>query len=453
MNLAGLDFDKIPPFSVPVRFFFAATWFAFVSAFIIVMAGDTLWLSRWHPATLALTHAVVIGVISMIMCGAILQLLPVLAGKSLPHVQLVAMLTLFGLGLGTLFLVGAFWFSAPPLFKSALVLLSGVFVSFFCALLWVIKQRSKNSFSVNTLRLGFVAILIVVVIAGLMLADYLFGSQFNVTKQLTDNHASWGLIGWVSLVIMGVSFQVLPMFHVAPAFPVWSTKYLPATLFSLLIFNLALSFMMQAFLMPPAVVDGIGQNLFLIQNICTALLKLCLAVYALIALKSLYQRKRKISDTSVTCWQIALSSLLVCSLFSLLPAHETLLAELGWSPLSLAALFIYGWVISVIMAMIIKIVPFLAYLHLQRQCGYHLQAFALLPNVHQLLSKKRMQYLLYCHAASLLSLILTLIQPSFYLLLATMLIVQFGYLFILLFQVSQRYHKLTEEINILIHTN
>ncbi len=159
------------------------------------------------------------------------------------------------------------------------------------------------------------------------------------------------------------------------------------------------------------------------------------------------------SDTSVTCWQIALSSLLVCSLFSLLPAHETLLATFGWSPLSLVALFIYGWVISVIMAMIIKIVPFLAYLHLQRQCGYHLQAFALLPNVHQLLSKKRMQYLLYCHAASLISLILTLIQPSFYLLLATMLIVQFGYLFILLFHVSQRYHKLTAEIDILIRTN
>ncbi|MFT5881139.1 MAG: hypothetical protein ACI86X_002278 [Moritella sp.] len=449
MNLAGLDFDKIPPFSVPIRFFFVATLFAFVSAFIIMMAGESLWLSRWHPATLALTHAIVIGVISMIMCGAILQLLPVLAGKSLPYVQAVSMLTLSGLGLGTLLLVSAFWFSYPPLFQSALLLLTGVFVSFFCALLWVIKQRSKNSFSVNTLRLGFAAILIVVVIAGLMLADYLFGSQFNVTKQLTDNHASWGLVGWVSLVIMGVSFQVLPMFHVAPAFPVWSTKYLPAVLFSVLIFNLTLSLVMSLFITSGVLTDGIGQNLFLIQNICTALLKLCLSVYALIALNSLRQRKRKISDTSVTCWKIALSSLLICSLFSLLPAHEILLDKLGWSPLSLAAVFIYGWVISVIMAMIIKIVPFLAYLHLQRQCGYNLQAFALLPNVHQLLSKKQMQYLLYCHTVSLISLILTLIQPSLHLLLATMLMVQFGYLFFLLRHVSKRYHKITVEINTL----
>ncbi|MFT5676891.1 MAG: putative membrane protein, partial [Paraglaciecola sp.] len=153
MNLAGLDFDKIPPFSVPMRFFLVATLFAFVSAFIIVMAGESLWLSRWHPATLALTHAIVIGVISMIMCGAILQLLPVLAGKSLPYVQPVSILTLSGLGLGSLLLVSAFWFSSAPMFKLALILLSCVFFSFFCALLWVIKQRSKNSFSVNTLRL------------------------------------------------------------------------------------------------------------------------------------------------------------------------------------------------------------------------------------------------------------------------------------------------------------
>lgn len=78
MNLAGLDFDNIPPFSVPMRFFFVAPVFAFISALIIAVAGESMWLTRWHPATLAVTHAIVLGVISMIMCGSILQLLPAL---------------------------------------------------------------------------------------------------------------------------------------------------------------------------------------------------------------------------------------------------------------------------------------------------------------------------------------------------------------------------------------
>ncbi|WP_293136096.1 hypothetical protein [Moritella sp.] len=108
MNLAGLDFDNIPAFSVPMRFFLAAPVFAFISALIIAFAGESLWLTRWHPATLALTHAMVLGIISMIMCGAILQLLPVLAGKSLPHVKLISTLTLVTMSLGTLSLITAF---------------------------------------------------------------------------------------------------------------------------------------------------------------------------------------------------------------------------------------------------------------------------------------------------------------------------------------------------------
>jgi len=454
MNLVGLDFDKIPEFSVPMRFFFVAPLFAIISALIIGFAGESMWFTRWHPATLAVTHAIVLGVISMIMCGAILQLLPVLAGKSLPKVKLISVFTLVMMSVGTISLIIAFLASVFGFNNSLFFALAGVLFTlglggFICGILWLIRQRSQVRFSINTIRLGCIAMLIVGVIASLLLADYLFDSQFNMAKQLTDNHASWGLIGWISLVIIGVSFQVLPMFHVAPAFPLWCTRYLPGFMFIVLLFYTLLTLGMTQ-------LDLVNVAMWhLTQAICIGLLKLVLMVYAVTAINCLSRRKRKISDISVTCWLIALSCLLLCCsisfimslMMNFIPGTEDFLLRLGWSPLTLASVFIYGWILSVIMAMIIKIVPFLAYLHLQRQCGFHMQAFALLPNMHELLSKSRMQYLLYSHVFSLITLLATLYNPVYYWLLSLAIIGQFGYLFLLMANVSYRYHGIAKAID------
>jgi len=459
MNLAGLDFERIPKFSIPMRFFFAAPLFAFISALIIAFAGESMWLTRWHPATLTVTHAIVIGIISMIMCGAILQLLPVLAGKSLPQVSLISTLTLVSISMGTLSLMTAFLASMFGLNSDLFFSLAGGaftlgFGGFIGTILWLIRQRNNVSVSINAMRLGFIAVLIVGIIASLLLADYLFVGQFNITKKLTDSHASWGLIGWVSLVIIGVSFQVLPMFHVAPAFPVWCTRYLPVFLFSVLLLHTLLTFVITQLTLTNTVILQVA------LSICVSLLKLGLIAYAITAMHCLFKRKRKIKDTSVRCWFIALSCLLFCCTVSLVmsvitiadPAAGDLLFRLGWSPLTLASVFIYGWVLSVIMAMIIKIIPFLAYLHLQRQCGFHMQAFALLPNMHTLLSKQRMQVLMYSHVFSLITLFMTLYNPAYYGLLALAIIVQFGYLLGLMLGVSYRYHVIAKEIDVALLT-
>lgn len=446
MNLAGLDFDKIPAFSIPVRFFLVAPLFALISGFIIAYAGESLWQTRWHPATLAVTHAIVLGVISMIMCGAILQLLPVLAGKSLPNVAVISTLSLILMSTGSLALVLAFlagmlglnhyWFFT--LAGGALTLGLGVFI---CLILWLVRQRNKASVSINTMRLGFMAILVVGFIASLLLSDYLLAGQYNITKQLTDSHASWGLIGWISLIIIGVSFQVLPMFHVAPAFPLWTSRYLPGVIFVALLIETLVTLVTTQLTW----IDAAAWQV--VQTVVISLLKIALIVYAITAINCLLRRKRKISDTSVNCWFIALSCLLFCCIISLIPGSEQLLIDLGWSPLTLASIFIYGWILSVIMAMIIKIVPFLAYLHLQRQCGFNMQAFALLPNMHALLSKQRMQLLLYCHVFSLVSLMMTLHNSVYYWVLSLAIIIQFSYLFLLIVKVSYRYRVIAKDID------
>ena len=80
---AGLSLEQAPPFSVPLRFFLTAPWFLVVAALLILWQGPAIFASRWHPATLALTHLLTLGFMAQVMLGALLQMLPVVVGVCL----------------------------------------------------------------------------------------------------------------------------------------------------------------------------------------------------------------------------------------------------------------------------------------------------------------------------------------------------------------------------------
>ena len=82
LNSRGLALDKIPPISVPLRFFLVAPLFVAAGGLLIAVEGDSIFQSRWTPAALALTHLVTLGFLAQVMVGATLQLLPVLAGAA-----------------------------------------------------------------------------------------------------------------------------------------------------------------------------------------------------------------------------------------------------------------------------------------------------------------------------------------------------------------------------------
>jgi hypothetical protein len=65
---AGLSFEQAPPFSLPLRFFLTAPLFLLAAAGLIVLAPEAL-ASRWTPQALALTHALTLGFLAMVMLG------------------------------------------------------------------------------------------------------------------------------------------------------------------------------------------------------------------------------------------------------------------------------------------------------------------------------------------------------------------------------------------------
>ena len=80
---ALLSFDQSPPLAAPLRFFLTAPLFAVAAGFVIIVSGPDAMVSRWTPAVLALTHLLAAGFMLQVMLGALLQILPVVAGANM----------------------------------------------------------------------------------------------------------------------------------------------------------------------------------------------------------------------------------------------------------------------------------------------------------------------------------------------------------------------------------
>ena len=107
---ALLSFDKAPPFAAPLRFFITAPFFGLLAGLLLVWEGPSLLVSRWTPGTLAITHLLTIGFMLQTMLGALIQILPVVAGVNLANPLAVSRWLHVGLSVGALLLAAGFLF-------------------------------------------------------------------------------------------------------------------------------------------------------------------------------------------------------------------------------------------------------------------------------------------------------------------------------------------------------
>ncbi len=390
MKLTGLSFDALPPIDLPFRFFICAPFFMLLCAGVILVSGESLWLSRWQPSMLALIHGFTLGFLTMVMLGALLQLLPVIAGIGIVKPRPVACFSHALLSLGTLSLMAGFMYFDALLIYSAMLLLALALGVYIAALIWVLIKKLSQGDSIWGFRLATFSLLVVTLLGLALLARNLGVEWIPTTKMVTNVHALWGLTGWAGILIIAVSFQVIPMFHVAPAFPLWVRRFLIPAIFIALILSIAFP------TLGLAAINGLH------------------AIFALVLLFVIHQRKRKVPDTSIRYWQLGALALLLSSLLFFIP--ETL-----WNRYLavnkthlLVALFLFFYLMSIIQGMLLKILPFLSYTHLQQRCLINFEAMQYIPNMHEFLNKKHGQWLFYLHIISGLLLIFVLAWPSLY---------------------------------------
>lgn len=396
MRMSGLNFEAIPELSAPMRFYLTAPVFALLAAILVISFGEQVWLSRWMPVTLAATHLLALGVMAMVMIGSLFQVMPVLCGAAIPirgwklhlfHLLLVA---------GVVSLSSGFlgWVS----FSLSFALLGLSLGYFVFSLLRVLFWEAKGQQTRLPISLAVLALAVLLVLGLILLSGYLWGVAPGIGKSLTNLHAGIGLFGWIMLLIMAVSFQVIPMFHVTPNFSSgWRYGLIGLLVIGIVIVSL------ESFGVP---LPG-GWLLCIVASI----------LYSVLTLERLGKRKRKLPDVVINYWKCGLISLLLACL---LLFGFTLPLDLQPWPADwqtklevfIGLLFGLGFVLAIIQGMLLKIVPFLITLHLQRAMMRNPMAMIPLPDHYQLISRVHMKWQFHLYIAVMLSLVLSFMMPS-----------------------------------------
>jgi hypothetical protein len=206
--------------------YFAAALGALLLAELMMVSGFGYPVADLRaPETLVLVHVVAIGWLSLLMCGALFQFLPVLvnrplASNGLPLPALVCLASgLACLVLGFMQLGGQIGPSPPFLPIGGVLLGTG-----FALVLWNLV-RTLLSAEDRPLPARFVAIglpcLAATVILGIIFTLTLGGATslsplFALTGTGLPIHIIAGLGGWLTFTAMGVSYRLLAMFMLAP---------------------------------------------------------------------------------------------------------------------------------------------------------------------------------------------------------------------------------------------
>lgn len=395
----GLSLDQAPPISIVFRFFFVGALFGILSGLFVLFFQEAIFNAHSIEAII-LTHTLTLGVMLSFIFGALFQMLPVIAGIKLTSPDLKANLLLYPFILGIIALLFAFKLTTVSwLFLLASILLGGSLLGIIVILLKNLFSLENHTSTSKGATYTLLSLGIAVLFALYLTATLAGGTEGSGYSHIKEAHYSFGLYGWVALLIISISFQVIEMFYVTPPFPKLMLEFMPVTLFALLLLA--------------SIVGIFYPSIWLLTDILLALL---LGSYAALTLKRFTQRKRPLTDATVWFWRLGLSSLLV-SMLSLLLA--LFIDYHAINALSYIAFASFG--LSIVFAMFYKIVPFLTWFHLNSQ-GYISP-----PMMHQIIHPKMVMKHLYIHTATIVTFIFAIFIPQLILLAGLLTVLSFGW--------------------------
>ena len=377
-------YDAAPPIAAPLRFFLSMPLFGVLFGLALLLVDPAMLQTRWNWPVLALTHLLTLGLLAQPMLGALVQMLPVVAGVSLPRPLWLARWSHCLLSAGSLSLVAGFWLMQPLGLQAAAVMLPLALLPFALLAVRGLLRSNTGDATTRMMLLALLALLLTVLL-GLMLLGHLgWGAGLDALR-LTNLPGLWGGMGWVLGLVVGIAFTVVPMFQMTPRYPARLEK---AALAAWLVLLLAVSAVVWFLPEPGSIVAAI-------------LLLPGTGGFAAVTLW-LQRQSRRASDVTLRFWMLAM----LC-----LGAAAVLPLAAPWWPragLLAGALFLFGFAVSVVNGMLYKIVPFLVWLHLQR---INQRRFAI-PNMKQILAETAQRRQLWLHTAALLLLLQALAWPT-----------------------------------------
>lgn len=354
------------------------------------------------PDTLVLVHVVGIGWLSLAMCGALFQFVPVLvAGPLYSEKSALPALALLNAGLalllaGFLALGGHLpaWLWLLPSGAILLVAGFGLVAADLALTVWA-RPGGPARFVLAGL-VSLVATVAFGVVFAFALAGWA-GSLAQTVPAAVPLHAIAGLGGWLTLTAMGVSYRLLAMFMLAPdiddrrsGLMLWAGSLAIAVAVGGGLAAIALSF-----------------RLTLVLSIAAVLGVATVALYGRDVIMIFRRRKRRQLELNTKMAALSGASLAGAALLGgVLVLQGSFAAQVG----AFVYLAVFGWLSGLVLAKLYKIVAFLTWL----EAFGPVMGRAPTPRVQDLVAERRASkwFVIYYAAVWLGTGLLLLNQPA-----------------------------------------
>jgi hypothetical protein len=213
--MSVLNSNNAPDASVVKPHFVFGSIALLILSVMIILADNFLLEAYFNTKILAITHMAVLGWASMIVFGALYQLIPVVFETSL-YSEKLAKFTFWMFGFSILFLTYAFWIGA---FSGILIYAS--LLTFSALLLFVVNvilsyKNSKKKNIASKFVITAIFWLGATEFVGTLIAlNFKYNFLTEIHLHYLKIHAAIGLIGWFLLLIIGVGSTLIPMFLVS----------------------------------------------------------------------------------------------------------------------------------------------------------------------------------------------------------------------------------------------
>lgn len=221
----GLATSYAPPFVLVRNHFIVSVASYFLLTIAMVIVAPWMQGHYFQPHLLGLTHLAALGWISMIMMGALYQLVPVVLETKLWSTRL-AQVTFWLFLPGAIGIIIHLWAyqTGPGLWGSGFLTLVA-FALFVANLLATLAQVEKWNITGIHILAAIVAIIWAAALGFALTYNlwkpYLPGDHLHYLRA----HAHLAFLGWVLLVVLGVAYKLIPMFSLAHGFSMTAGKW------------------------------------------------------------------------------------------------------------------------------------------------------------------------------------------------------------------------------------
>ncbi len=360
MELNGLSIDQAPPIEAPLRFFITAPIFGLIAGALMFFNESSVLMGRYAVDSIVIAHALTIGFLGFIMLGALTQMLPVLVGAKMPQVKFVSKYSYWLLTLGLLAMIFGMLGENAVLTSLAAFGLGSGFLMMIVSMGIALKGVSNFTPTVKAISTSLVFATLIVFMGLFLLYSYVTNNISELHMIVANVHSVWAVFGFAGILIIGVAFQVLPMFYVAPKFKSFCKKRVVWLISTGLVLWLLASIFKEDY----ALFAKSWIAMFFWAFATTVWLKL-------------NKRKRPVSDVTGWYWRAASIFLTLGSflwIFDEYFKHEYIVM--------VGILIGGGFIMSIMIGMIYKVVPFLVWFHLNGM-GY-----MSIPTINEMIDKK-----------------------------------------------------------------